>query len=94
MGFIKADRRLAVAIAVGLPALAGALTALVCPRGPITTGQPLGVMIAGLAVGLGSGFALRFRRTVLAAPVVYVAGWVEAPFRAEMESWHDGAVFG
>ncbi|MDD7968420.1 alpha/beta fold hydrolase [Actinomycetospora lemnae] len=58
-------------IVVALVALAGSLTALAMPRGPIT---PVGVVVAmavGAAVGTLAGFVLRSRWAMLLAPVVF-----------------------
>jgi len=62
---------LGVAVAAGIPALAGLLVALAMPRGPVTAAQALGVMAAGLAVGIASGAALRSRWAMVLAPVAY-----------------------
>jgi pimeloyl-ACP methyl ester carboxylesterase len=61
------------AIAVAVPALAALPLALAMPRGPITAVDALATMIVGLLVGLITGFALRSRWAMLAAPFTFVA---------------------
>ena len=65
------DSRIGSAVAVGVPALAGLLVALVMPRGPITVAQALIAIALGLAVGLVAGLASRSRRAMLLAPAAY-----------------------
>jgi proline iminopeptidase len=60
-------------IAVGVPALTAVGLALAMPRGPITTGDALATMIAGLAIGLVAGLALRSRWAMLVAPLAFAA---------------------
>lgn len=59
-------------VAVAAPALAALGLGLVMPRGPVSTGDALASLFVCLAVGLISGFALRSRWALLAAPVVFV----------------------
>ena len=67
------DRRLiAVAVVVGIAALTGVALAFVMPRGPMTTGQALTAMLAGLLAGVASGFGMRSRWAMLIAPLTFV----------------------
>lgn len=65
------DRRIGIAIAVGIAVLFGILVFLTMPRGPATSTQALVVMISGLAVGLIAGLATRSRWAMLLAPATF-----------------------
>jgi proline iminopeptidase len=69
---IHRNRWAGVAIMVGVSALAGWLTAVVMPRGPITPGGVVVAMVVGFAVGGLAGFAVRSRWAIVAAPMVFV----------------------
>ncbi|MDD7939621.1 alpha/beta hydrolase [Actinomycetospora lutea] len=67
----RGRRRARTAAVVALAALAGWLTALTMPRGPITPPGVVVAMAVGLAVGAAAGFVLRSRWAMLLAPVVF-----------------------
>jgi len=67
------DRRIAIAVAVAVPALVGLLSALAMARGPITTTQALVTMVAGVLTGGSVGLVLRSRWAMALAPAVFVA---------------------
>jgi pimeloyl-ACP methyl ester carboxylesterase len=71
---LVSNRRLAVAVAVGIAVAAGLLTALVAPRGPTTTANALFVMAVGLLVGTMGGALVRSRWSVVALLVGYAVG--------------------
>ncbi len=54
------DRRLGIALAVGVAVLAGLIIGLGMPRGPATALQALFVMAACLAAGLAAGLRHAF----------------------------------
>ena len=60
------------AVAIGSTALAGLLTALVLPYGPITTLQVWLVLASSLVIGLVAGWALGSPWAMLLAPLAYV----------------------
>jgi hypothetical protein len=64
------DRRLGIALAVGIVALAGVLVSLALPRGPTTQTQALLVLVGGLSVGGLAGLATRSRWAMLLAPLI------------------------
>ncbi|HET9508555.1 MAG TPA: alpha/beta fold hydrolase [Gaiellaceae bacterium] len=69
------DRRLGAAVALGVALEVAAVLALLMPRGPITTTEGLGTMVAGLLVGVVGGFTLRSRWAMLLAPLAFVAAY-------------------
>lgn len=66
------DRRLGIALAVGVAVLAGIIIGFTMPRGPATAFQALLVMAVCLATGLAAGFISRSRWTILLAPVTHI----------------------
>jgi pimeloyl-ACP methyl ester carboxylesterase len=66
------SRGMATAVAAGSVSLAGLLTALAFPYGPVTQTQVWLVMASSLAIGLLAGFATRTSWTLLLAPLTYV----------------------
>ncbi len=66
------DWKIGLAVAAGVAAGAGLISAWLTPRGPITTTQTLISMLAALVVGLLAGFAMGNRWSLLVAPVVFV----------------------
>jgi pimeloyl-ACP methyl ester carboxylesterase len=66
------DRRLNVALAVGIAALAGLLVSVALPRGPTTQAQALLLLAGGALVGALAGLMMRSRWAVLLAPLVHV----------------------
>ena len=65
----------AVGVAMGVIALAGLLTGVTMPRGPITFVQALIGMGVCLGIGLVAGLALRSRWALLPAALVYFAAF-------------------
>jgi hypothetical protein len=66
------NRRLGVALAVGVAALAGLLVSVALPRGPTTQPQALLVLAGGALVGALAGLTMRSRWAMLLAPLVHV----------------------
>ncbi|MCB9418910.1 MAG: alpha/beta hydrolase [Ardenticatenaceae bacterium] len=60
------------AVAAGSASLAGFLTALTMPAGPVTATQVWIVMAVGLLVGLAAGLSLRTYWAMLLAPLAYI----------------------
>ncbi len=60
-------------VAAAAAALAGVLTGLAMPRGPLSSVAALLLILLGLVVGAVAGFAMRSRWAMLIAPVVHVA---------------------
>jgi proline iminopeptidase len=58
--------------ALGSAAGSGLFVGVLLPRGPLTAGHALGVMLAGLLAGVAAGFALRSRWALALAPVAHV----------------------
>jgi proline iminopeptidase len=71
---LVSNRRLAVAVAVGIGVAAGVLTTFVTPRGPTTVANALFVMAVGLGLGAVGGALMRSRWSLLALVVVYFVG--------------------
>jgi pimeloyl-ACP methyl ester carboxylesterase len=69
---LVSDRRAALAVVVGVGALAGMITALAMPRGPVGTGDALAVMVLGLAVGAAAGALLRTMWAVVPTGLAYL----------------------
>jgi hypothetical protein len=59
--------------AIVAAALAAVALGLAMPRGPVTSGQALATMVAGVLVGGAAGFAMRSRWAMLVAPITFVA---------------------
>ena len=72
LAFLWRDRRVGVAAAAAIAAGFGLLAGWLTPRGPVTVGQALTAMIAGLVVGAACGFLLRSRWGMVLAPMVFV----------------------
>jgi pimeloyl-ACP methyl ester carboxylesterase len=66
------DRRIGVAIAAGLAAVASLVSAWLTPRGPITPSEALVSMAVALLVGVGAGLATGSRWSALLAPGLYL----------------------
>lgn len=64
------DRRVGLALAVAIAAVAGLLTGWLLPRGPITVPEALAMMVGALLVGLAAGFGSGTRWSLLTTPVV------------------------
>jgi proline iminopeptidase len=60
------------ALALGLAAGAGLVSAWLTPRGPITTAQALASLGGALVIGLLSGLAMRSRWSLLVTPLVFM----------------------
>ncbi|HSI92117.1 MAG TPA: hypothetical protein VK925_01380, partial [Jiangellaceae bacterium] len=70
---VHRNRRAGVAIAAGAAALAGWLTAVFMPRGPVTPAGVVVAMAVGFAVGGVAGLVLKSRWAMLVAPLIFVA---------------------
>ena len=66
------DRRLGIALAIGIAALAGVLISEMLPRGPTTQAQALLVLLSGVIVGVLAGLAMRSRWAILLAPLIHI----------------------
>ena len=66
------DRRLGIALTVGIAALAGVLISVTLPRGPTTQTQALLVLVGSLIVGVLAGLAMRSRWAMLLTPLVHI----------------------
>jgi proline iminopeptidase len=64
-----------VAVGAGVAALSGLLGALAMPRGPVTTGQALALLVGGVAVGALAGLATRTRWAMLLAPIAHLVAF-------------------
>lgn len=73
-GSLVSNRRLAVAVALGIGVAAGLLTSFVAPRGPTTAANALLVMAVGLLLGTLGGVLVRSRWSLVALFVVYFVG--------------------
>ena len=71
---LVSNRRLAIALALGIAAAAGLLTSLVAPRGPTTAVNALFVMAVALFVGATGGALVRSRWSLVVLFVVYFLG--------------------
>ena len=71
---LLANRRLAVAVALGIAVAAGLLTSFVAQRGPTTAANALLVMAVGLLVGIAGGALVRSRWSLVVLIVVYFVG--------------------
>src|SRR5829696_9181186 len=56
-------------------ALSGVVSAAVIPRGPVTGAQVIVLISAATAVGALTGWCVRSRWAILAAPVLHVVAW-------------------
>ena len=65
------DWRIGLAIAVGIAAGAGLISAWLTPRGPITTPQALTSMAAALVIGMLAGLVMGSRWSMLVTPAVF-----------------------
>lgn len=72
MALLGKDRRVGVALAVGLAALAGVLVSVTLPRGPTTQPQAVLVLVGGALVGMFAGLTMRSRWAMLLAPLVHI----------------------
>jgi proline iminopeptidase len=72
-GVVDLPRWVALGIFVGVSVVAGWVTALSMPRGPVTPAGVVVAMAVGFAVGGVAGFALRSRWAILLAPVLFAA---------------------
>ena len=70
--FFWSDWRIGLAVVVVLAACAGLISALLIPRGPVTTPQALTSMAAALLVGVAAGLFTGRRWSMLVTPAVYV----------------------
>ena len=69
---IGKDRRMSIALAFGIAALAALLVSVTLPRGPTTQSQALFVLVGGVIVGLLAGWVMRSRWAMLLAPLVHI----------------------
>ncbi len=70
-----ADWRRGATVAAGLGILSGVAVGIGMPRGPITSGEAIGVMITGALVGAAAGLAMGSRWAMLLTPVVHAAAF-------------------
>jgi proline iminopeptidase len=70
---VHGHRWAGVAITAAAGVLAGWLTAVFMPRGPVTPAGVVVAMAVGFAVGAVAGFALRSRWAILVTPLIFVA---------------------
>jgi proline iminopeptidase len=68
----QARPRQRLAVVTTLAALTGLFVGLGMPRGPVTSGQALVLLVIGLLLGFVAGVVLRSRWAMLAAPVAHV----------------------
>lgn len=61
--------------AYGAAALFGLASALVMPRGPVTTTQALGLMAGSLLIGAAGGYLLRSRWALLILPLLHLVAF-------------------
>ena len=61
--------------AVGIAAALALLSSIPMPRGPVTSGEGVLVILASLAVGAVAGYLMRSRWAVLVAPLAYLAAY-------------------
>lgn len=72
---LRMPRNLAVGVGVALGIGFALVSAWLTPRGPITAGQVLVTMGAALAVGLGSGYAMGTRWSMLVTPAAFIVAY-------------------
>jgi len=65
------DWRIGLAVALGVAAGAGLISAWLTPRGPVTTSQALGLMAAALFVGAAAGLVMGNRWSMLVTPIIF-----------------------
>lgn len=70
---VWSDWRIGLAAAVAAAAGWGVIAGVWTPRGPLTTSEAIWSIVVSLAVGGFSGFVLRSRWAIVAAPVAFVA---------------------
>lgn len=68
------ERAVRILASPALGLMAGVATALILPRGPITTGQALTVMASALLVGMLAGAVTRTRWSIIGLAVAYAIG--------------------
>ena len=71
---LVSNRRLAMAVALGMAVAAGLLTSFLAPRGPTTAANALFVMAIALVLGITGGALVRSRWSVVVLFVVYFLG--------------------
>lgn len=64
-----------IAATAGIVFVTGILTAMIMPRGPVTTSQALLLMAIGVLTGIIAGFLMRSRWAMLLAPFVHIAAF-------------------
>lgn len=90
-------RRAPVASAAVLVLIAGAVTGLVLPRGPVTTTQAVSALGSCLLVGALAGRVAGSRWSILLAPVAFLVGYEVARLPAEgptVDGVHLGSIYG
>ena len=73
--YLWSEWGIGLAVAAGVAAGAGLISAWLTPRGPVTTPEALVSMAAALLVGVVAGLALGSRWGMLAAPVMFVVAF-------------------
>lgn len=69
------DIRIGSVLTVILAVAAGLLSAILAPRGPVTTSQALWSLALALAVGLAAGLVTGSRWSILVAPLTFIAAF-------------------
>lgn len=70
-GSLDLDRLRDLALATGIALVAGVVAAWLTPRGPVTTVQALGWIVAGLGTGIAVTFVARSRWAILIAAIAF-----------------------
>lgn len=95
--FFWSDWRIGFAVAAGLAAGAGLLSAWLTPRGPVTTSQALFTMAAALIIGLVAGLVAGNRWSSLVVPAVFIIVFELARLGVEgptVDGIHLGSTYG
>ncbi|MFI7582973.1 alpha/beta fold hydrolase [Kocuria sp. M1N1S27] len=94
---VHGHRRVAFAVAVTVLTVAGLLTGLLLPRGPVTSAQSVSVLALCSALGAAAGTLVISRWSVLLAPVVFMVAFELARMPAvgpTVDGIHPGSVYG
>jgi len=75
IGALWRHRLAGAAFGVVLAVVSGVAIAALMPRGPVTTGQAIGVILVGFGLGFVAGGAMQSRWAILLAPAVQLAAF-------------------